>query len=120
MNPVRARRLVEQGIRLGMSHGWVMAPPETGHYLVMGITLTDGGPTFSLRLSKLTEEQLIDLSGGTLTTEQIHRTVKRAGHFPVFTFVMDGDDGYSEITEVRIDVNRVGSNRPFESATRSR
>ena len=120
MNPTRSRRLVEQGIRLALQQSWLMAPPETGHHLVMGIKLVNGGPTFTVHLSKLTEERLIELSSGKLTTDQIHGTVKRAGHFPVFTFVLDGDDAYSEITEVRIDVDRVGSDRPFQSANRGR
>ena len=115
MNSVRAKRLIEQGIRMLVARGWGLAPPEAGQYLTMGIMLVNGGPRFRLTGAKLTPEQLFDLSGGKLTPESITVPLTRSDHVPVFSVVIDGEDVYSEVTELRVDVRRVGGERPFQA-----
>lgn len=99
-----------------MARGWGLAPPETGRYLTMGIELVNGGPRFRLTGAKLTADQLFDLSGGKLTPESISVPLTRSDHVPVFSVVIDGEDVYSEVTELRVDIARVGAERPFQAS----
>lgn len=114
MNEQRAKRLIQRGIGMAVARGHLWAPPESGQYQIMLIELIDGGPRFRMQLAKLDAEQVSRFSKGQLTGADIERVMTRRDHFPLLAAVVDGDDLYSEVTELRVDVARVGQARPFQ------
>ncbi len=114
MNEQRAKRLIELGVKMALARGHLASPPDDGRYQTMLVELVEGGPRFRMMLAKRTADEVLNFSRGKVTAERIQATMTRRDHFPLLSAVVDGEDMYSEITEMRVDVNQVGTAKPFQ------
>lgn len=103
MNKDRAQKLIRNGIATLINKGRLLSRPEDGRYYAMLIELIEGGPSFRLIFSKLSAAEVSKFSGGEVTAAQVEASLQNRGHFPVLSAVADGEDIYSEVTEMRVD-----------------
>ncbi|HNN92153.1 MAG TPA: hypothetical protein PKI03_07795 [Pseudomonadota bacterium] len=104
MNPQRAQRLIKRCIGEAVSKGYVMSPPDTAKHWALFILLEDG--KFEAMVAKLTAADLSTWTKSRLTAVEIEaRSAQRSlpGSFPVWCAVIEGEDVYADVTEVRVD-----------------
>jgi len=104
LNAERAQRFIKRCIEEAVSKGHVTAPPDTAKHWALFIFVEHG--EFEAMVVRLSAADLAEWSKGKLTVAQIEaHSSKRnlPGSFPVWCAVMEGEQSYCDVTEVRVE-----------------